>query len=268
MDNLGNQVAQQGSQLFTNELNKRERTEEVRNQKTQKLVTQEGAKQVNKVMAPAKASFMQKLVAKMPQGLKNGISKLYGLHSKTMGGIGKALNKTNTKIGKFLAKPFVKSSEVSMKASNFFAGRNVASSLASKAATKVATKAATKGVATALAAPTAGMSVVAEQAATTAQTVGEVASKAGKAKTVADVVKPQEAPAKDAMADKANHIVQGQATKIMSTVAPGVEKMQGLASKANEKKDDKNKDTSVAIFSGTKDMMGKVGITKDFGLGK
>jgi hypothetical protein len=268
MDNLGNQVAQQSSQLLTNELNKKEKTEEARFQATQRLATQEGVKQVNKVVAPAKATFMQKLVSKMPQGLKNGISKLYELHSKTMGGIGKALNKTNTKIGKFLAKPFVKSSEVSMKASNFFAGKNVASSLASKAATKVATKAATKGVATALAAPTAGMSVVAEQAASTAQTVGGVASKAGKAKAVADVVKPEEAPAKDAMADKANHIVQGQATKIMSTVAPGIDKMQGLALKANEKKDDKNKDTSVAIFSGTKDMMGKVGITKDFGLGK
>ena len=262
MDNLGNQIAQQGSQLFTNELNKKEKTEEARAQATKRLATQEGVRQVNKVVAPAKATFMQKLVAKMPQGLKNGISKLYGFHSKVMGGIGKALNKTNTKIGRFLAKPFTKSSEVSMKASNFFAGKNVASSLASKAATKVATK----GVATALAAPTAGLSVVAEQAASTAQTVGEVASKAGKAKAVADVVKPS--PAKDAMADKADHIVQGQATKIMSTVAPGVDKMQGLASKANEKKDDKNKDTSVAIFSGTKDMMGKVGITKDLGLGK
>jgi hypothetical protein len=264
MDNLGNQVAQQGSQLFTNELNKKEKTEEARVQATKRLATQEGVKQVNKVVAPAKANFMQKLVAKMPQGLKNGISKLYGFHSKVMGGIGKALNKTNTKFGKFLAKPFTKSSEVSMKASNFFAGKNVASSLASKAATK----ATTKGVATALAAPTAGLSVVAEQAVTTAQTVGEVASKAGKAKAVADIVKPQENLAKDAMADKANHIVQGQATKIMSTVAPGVDKMQGLASKANEKKDDKNKDTSVAIFSGTKEMMGKAGITKDFGLGK
>lgn len=266
MDNLGNQVAQQGSQLFTNELNKKEKTEEARAQATKRLATQEGVKQVNKVVAPAKATFMQKLVAKMPQGLKNGISKLYGFHSKVMGGIGKALNKTNTKFGKFLAKPFTKSSEVSMKASNFFAGKDVASSLASKAATKVASKATKKGVATALAAPTAGLSVVAEQAVSTAQTVGEVASKAGKAKAVADVVKPTSA--KDAMADKADHIVQGQATKIMSTVAPGVDKMQGLASKANEKKDDKNKDTSVAIFSGTKDMMGKVGITKDFGLGK
>lgn len=276
MSQLDNQVGQQVVGTIVNGLNKIESKQEKTFDATKHFAKQQAMKPVNKkIIDPAKKKANEKIVDPAKQTIKENVVKpgkevVKKTLKNTMDKAKKqmaAMSKTRKGFGVDrgpLTNPVEKTSEVSMKSSRFFAGKDVASSLASKTATKVATK----GVATALAAPTAGMSVVAEQAVSTAQTVGGVASKTGKVKAVADIVKLQETSAKDMMADKANHIVQGQATKIMSTVAPGVDKMQGLVSKANEKKDDKNKDTSVAIFSGTKDMMGKAGITKDFGLGK
>ena len=124
-------------------------------------------------------------------------------------------------------------------------------------ATKVATKAATQTASVALAAPTAGMSVAVEKAVTVTKAAVNVAKKGLDAKGAVDVAKDVATGKNNPLENKANNLVNEKTNEMIAKVAPGAKQMQGILNKSNQK-EDKNKDTSMAIFSGTKDLATKV----------
>ena len=139
----------------------------------------------------------------------------------------------------------------------------VASKAATKTATKVATQVSTQAVGAALAAPTAGLSTVASTAINAVQHARTVKDAAQLGKGALKGPQPE---LLDANGQKAKSMVEGQINKGMETVVPGASKLQGTLGKANTPKDNPNKDTNMAILSGTKGMMEKGGLAKGLGV--
>ena len=121
----------------------------------------------------------------------------------------------------------------------------------------MATKAATQAASVALAAPTAGLSVAVEKTATIAKAAVDVGKKGLEAKGAVDVAKDVATGKNNPLQNKANTLVNEKTNEMIAKVTPGAKQMQGILNKTNQK-EDKNKDTSMAIFSGTKDLATKV----------
>lgn len=277
MDQLQNQVAQQAVGSFTSELAKKEREQREAQEQAKRVVKQQGMKQVNKVVEPHKQALKDKLMSKIPapirnkmqamhQGylkvmnkvtspLRNGLAKMYKTNSKILNKISKSFGKG--KVGQFFAKSFSKMANVQAMAAERL------QSVGKKAVAKVATK----GVSAALSVPTAGASLAIGQAVDTAQTVGEATKAVSKTAKVTSIAKDvTKDVAKDAAKDKATQVVQNQINKTADKIIPQASSLQRLSA-SNQSKDEKGKDNNVAILSGTKDMMNKVGF-KGFDLSK
>lgn len=259
MDQLEKQVAQQAVGSFSNELAKREREQKESQERATRLAKQQGMKQVNKAVAPHKQALRDKLMSKIPASIKNplrnGLAKMYKTNSKILNKVSKSFGKG--KVGQFFAKSFSKMADVQAMAAERL------QSVGKKAVTKVATK----GASAALSVPTAGASLAIGQAVDAAQTVGEATKAVSKTAKVTSIAKDvTKDVAKDAAKDKSTQIVQSQINKTADKFIPQASSLQKLTA-SNQSKDEKRKDNNVAILSGTKDMMNKVGF-KGFDLSK
>lgn len=259
MDQLEKQVAQQAMGSFSNELAKREREQKESQERATRLAKQQGMKQVNKAVAPHKQALRDKLMSKIPASIKNplrnGLAKMYKTNSKILNKVSKSFGKG--KVGQFFAKSFSKMANVQAMAAERL------QSVGKKAVTKVATK----GASAALSVPTAGASLAIGQAVDAAQTVGEATKAVSKTAKVTSIAKDvTKDVAKDAAKDKSTQVVQSQINKTADKFIPQASSLQKLTD-SNQSKDEKGKDNNVAILSGTKDMMNKVGF-KGFDLSK
>lgn len=259
MDQLEKQVAQQAMGSFSNELAKREREQKESQERATRLAKQQGMKQVNKAVAPHKQALRDKLMSKIPASIKNtlrnGLAKMYKTNSKILNKVSKSFGKG--KVGQFFAKSFSKMANVQAMAAERL------QSVGKKAVTKVATK----GASAALSVPTAGASLAIGQAVDAAQTVGEATKAVSKTAKVTSIAKDvTKDVAKDAAKDKSTQVVQSQINKTADKFIPQASSLQKLTA-SNQSKDEKGKDNNVAILSGTKDMMNKVGF-KGFDLSK
>ena len=268
MDQLEKQVAQQAVGSFSNELAKREREQKESQERATRLAKQQGMKQVNKAVAPHKQALRDKLMSKIPASIKNplrnGLAKMYKTNSKILNKVSKSFGKGKVgksfgkgKVGQFFAKSFSKMADVQAMAAERL------QSVGKKAVTKVATK----GASAALSVPTAGASLAIGQAVDAAQTVGEATKAVSKTAKVTSIAKDvTKDVAKDAAKDKSTQVVQSQINKAADKFIPQASSLQKLTA-SNQSKDEKGKDNNVAILSGTKDMMNKVGF-KGFDLSK
>lgn len=259
MDQLEKQVAQQAVGSFSNELAKREREQKESQERATRLAKQQGMKQVNKAVAPHKQALRDKLMSKIPASIKNplrnGLAKMYKTNSKILNKVSKSFGKG--KVGQFFEKSFSKMADVQAMAAERL------QSVGKKAVTKVATK----GASAALSVPTAGASLAIGQAVDAAQTVGEATKAVSKTAKVTSIAKDvTKDVAKDATKDKSTQVVQSQINKTADKFIPQASSLQKLTA-SNQSKDEKGKDNNVAILSGTKDMMNKVGF-KGFDLSK
>ena len=251
----GQQIVQQGlgaiaSQVQQQEQRRKQAVEFTKNYGKQQAI----GKATNKI----KEKFnLQKLVLnKTPKGVLKQLSKFNEARAKGLSKLSNSFLFKNNFIGKFFKGQAEKSMAVAEKINAHLGGsalKKGTAEVVKQGATKVATKAATQAASVALAAPTAGLSVAVEKTATIAKATVDVGKKGLEAKGAVDVATGKNNP----LQNKANTLVNEKTNEMIAKVTPGAKQMQGILNKTNQK-EDKNKDTSMAIFSGTKDLATKV----------
>ena len=250
----GQQIVQQGlgaiaSQVQQQEQRRKQAVEFTKNYGKQQAI----GKATNKI----KEKFnLQKLVLnKTPKGVLKQLSKFNEARAKGLSKLSNSFLFKNNFIGKFFKGQAEKSMAVAEKINAHLGGSALKKGTAE--VVKEATKAATQAASVALAAPTAGLSVAVEKTATIAKATVDVGKKGLEAKGAVDVAKDVATGKNNPLQNKANTLVNEKTNEMIAKVTPGAKQMQGILNKTNQK-EDKNKDTSMAIFSGTKDLATKV----------
>lgn len=245
MDQNGARIAQQGAGVILEQAAERERKHQERVDKTKQFTKEQVKGQVNKQLKPMRDTVLDKAISKMPTRLQDGFGKVFGASSKFLGKTADKLS--NSKLGKLFSPMVDKLSSKIGKVADKFADAAKAS----------ATKAATKATATLAAPVTGGASIVAEQGISTAVEAGKAVKQT---KNVADIAKAT-TPKKETVVDKA---VGKEVDKLLGDKIPGMNGLKNLSGAGKDKKNNPDKDNNMAIFSGTKDMLDKSGVTKDF----
>lgn len=256
----GQQIVQQGLGAIASQVQQQEQRRKQAVEFTKNYGKQQA---IGKATSKIKEKFKLGELAlnKTPKGVLKQLSKLNETRANALNKVSNSFLFKNNFIGKFFKGQADKSMAIAGKI-NAHLGINKAlkkggAELTKQVATKVATKAATQAASVALAAPTAGMSVAVEKAVTVTKAAANVAKKGLGAKGAVDVAKDVATGKNNPLQNKANNLVNEKTTEMVSKVAPGAKQMQGILNKSNQK-EDKNKDTSMAIFSGTKDLATKV----------
>lgn len=247
----GRQIAQQGLGVITNQIQQQEQRRKEAIEFTKNYGKQRAISKVtNKIKD--KFKLRELVLKKTPKSILKQFSKFNQGRAKFLNKLSNSFLFKNNFIGKFFKNQANKSMAIAGKINAHLGGTALKS-----AATKVATKAATQAASVALAAPTAGMSVAVEKAATVTKAAADVAKKGLEAKGTVDIAKDVATKDKNPLQNKANNLVNEKTNEMVGKVMPGAKQMQGILNKTNQK-EDKNKDTSMAIFSGTKDLATKV----------
>ena len=251
----GQQIVQQGLGAIASQVQQQEQ----RRKQAVEFTKNYGKQQViGKATSKIKEKFnLQKLVLnKTPKGVLKQLSKFNEARAKGLSKLSNSFLFKNNFIGKFFKGQAEKSMAVAEKINAHLGGsalKKGTAEVVKQGATKVATKAATQAASVALAAPTAGLSVAVEKTATIAKAAVDVGKKGLEAKGAVDVATGKNNP----LQNKANNLMNEKTNEMIAKVTPGAKQMQGILNKTNQK-EDKNKDTSMAIFSGTKDLATKV----------
>lgn len=243
------------SQIQQQEQRRKQAVESTKNYGKQQII----GKATSKVKEKFKLGELA--LNKTPKGILKQLSKLNEARAKVLNKASNSFLFKNNFIGKFFKGQADKSMVIAGKI-NAHLGINTAlkkgtTELVKQGATKVATQAATQAASAALAAPTAGLSVAVEKAVTVTKAAADVAKKGMEAKGAVDVAKDVATSGKNPLQNKANNLVSEKTNEMIGKVMPGSKQLQGILNKSTQK-EDKNKDTSMAIFSGTKDLATKV----------
>lgn len=256
----GQQIVQQGLGAIASQVQQQEQRRKQAVEFTKNYGKQQA---IGKATSKIKKKFKLGELAlnKTPKGILKQLSKFNETRANALNKVSNSFLFKKNFVGKFFKGQADKSMAIAGKI-NAHLGINSAlkkggAELTKQVATKVATKAATQAASVALAAPTAGMSVAVEKAVTVTKAAANVAKKGLGAKGAVDVAKDVATGKNNPLQNKANNLVNEKTTEMVSKVAPGAKQMQGILNKSNQK-EDKNKDTSMAIFSGTKDLATKV----------
>lgn len=252
----GQQIVQQGLGAIASQVQQQEQRRKQAVEFTKNYGKQQA---IGKATSKIKEKFKLGELAlnKTPKGILKQLSKFNETRANALNKLSNSFLFKKNFVGKFFKGQADKSMAIAGKI-NAHLGINSAlkkggAELTKQVATKVATKAATQAASVALAAPTAGMSVAVEKAVTVTKASVNVAKKGLDAKGAVDVATGKNNP----LENKANNLVNEKTNEMIAKVAPGAKQMQGILNKSNQK-EDKNKDTSMAIFSGTKDLATKV----------
>lgn len=251
----GQQIVQQGLGAIASQVQQQEQRRKQAVEFTKNYGKQQA---IGKATSKIKEKFnLQKLVLnKTPKGVLKQLSKFNEARAKGLSKLSNSFLFKNNFIGKFFKGQAEKSMAVAEKINAHLGGsalKKGTAEVVKQGATKVATKAAS----VALAAPTAGLSVAVEKTATIAKAAVDVGKKGLEAKGAVDVAKDVATGKNNPLQNKANTLVNEKTNEMIAKVTPGAKQMQGILNKTNQK-EDKNKDTSMAIFSGTKDLATKV----------
>ena len=251
----GQQIVQQGLGAIASQVQQQEQRRKQAVEFTKNYGKQQA---IGKATSKIKEKFnLQKLVLnKMPKGVLKQLSKFNEARAKGLSKLSNSFLFKNNFIGKFFKGQAEKSMAVAEKINAHLGGsalKKGTAEVVKQGATKVATKAATQAASVALAAPTAGLSVAVEKTATIAKAAVDVGKKGLEADVAKDVATGKNNP----LQNKANNLMNEKTNEMIAKVTPGAKQMQGILNKTNQK-EDKNKDTSMAIFSGTKDLATKV----------
>ena len=251
----GQQIVQQGLGAIVSQVQQQEQRRKQAVEFTKNYGKQQA---IGKATSKIKEKFnLQKLVLnKTPKGVLKQLSKFNEARAKGLSKLSNSFLFKNNFIGKFFKGQAEKSMAVADKINAHLGGsalKKGTAEVVKQGATKVATKAATQAASVALAAPTAGLSVAVEKTATIAKAAVDVGKKGLEAKGAVDVATGKNNP----LQNKANNLMNEKTNEMIAKVTPGAKQMQGILNKTNQK-EDKNKDTSMAIFSGTKDLATKV----------
>lgn len=256
----GQNLLQQGAGVISSQIQQQEQ----RRKQAVEFTKNYGKQQViGKATSKVKDKFKlgELALSKTPKGVLKQLSKLNEARTKALNKVSNLSLFKNNFIGEFFKGQANKSMVIAGKI-NAHLGINTAlkkgtAELVKQGATKVATQAATQAASAALAAPTAGLSVAVEKAVTVTKAATDVAKKGMEAKGAVDVAKDVATSGKNPLQNKANNLVSEKTNEMIGKVMPGSKHLQGILNKSNQK-EDKNKDTSMAIFSGTKDLATKV----------
>ena len=255
----GQQIVQQGlgaiaSQVQQQEQRRKQAVEFTKNYGKQQAIS----KATSKIKEKFKLGEL--VLNKTPKGVLKQLSKLSETRAKVLNKVSNSFLFKNNFIGKFFKGQADKSMAIAGKINAHLGGsalKKGTTELVKQGATKAATKATTQVASAALAAPTAGVSVAVEKAVTVTKSAVDVAKKGLEAKGAVDVAKDVATGKNAPLQNKANNLVNEKTNEMIAKVTPGAKQMQGILNKSNQK-EDKNKDTSMAIFSGTKDLATKV----------
>jgi hypothetical protein len=255
----GQQIVQQGLGAIASQVQQQEQRRKQAVEFTKNYGKQQA---IGKATSKIKEKFnLQKLVLnKTPKGVLKQLSKFNEARAKGLSKLSNSFLFKNNFIGKFFKGQAEKSMAVAEKINAHLGGsalKKGTAEVVKQGATKVATKAATQAASVALAAPTAGLSVAVEKTATIAKAAVDVGKKGLEAKGAVDVAKDVATGKNNQLQNKANNLMNEKTNEMIAKVTPGAKQMQGILNKTNQK-EDKNKDTSMAIFSGTKDLATKV----------
>ena len=254
----GQQMLQQSlgaieSQIKKQEENRKAVLEQTKNYGKQQAISKVTSKFKDKV------KLNELFLNKAPKNLLKQVAKFNESRAKALTKLSNSFLFKNNFLGDFFKNQANKSMQIANKISSHL-GEGVKSALnkgVAEVAKKGATQVATKAASAALAAPTGGLSVAVEKAATVAKTAVEVGKKGLEAKGTVDVAKDAVTSDKNSLQAKATNLVNEKTNEVVEKVVPGSKHLQGILNKSNTK-EDKNKDTSMAIFSGTKDLAGKL----------
>lgn len=251
----GQQIVQQGLGAIASQVQQQEQRRKQAVEFTKNYGKQQA---IGKATSKIKEKFnLQKLVLnKTPKGVLKQLSKFNEARAKGLSKLSNSFLFKNNFIGKFFKGQAEKSMAVAEKINAHLGGSALKKGTA-EVVKQGATKAATQAASVALAAPTAGLSVAVEKTATIAKATVDVGKKGLEAKGAVDVAKDVATGKNNPLQNKANNLMNEKTNEMIAKVTPGAKQMQGILNKTNQK-EDKNKDTSMAIFSGTKDLATKV----------